>query len=100
MMPLWLGYKATFPSASRFEDVEAAPLLMHTQESSGVTQNSMPTSGYGSTETEDTQTTDELQRRAEEEKRNIDRIKYRLKREGNWWAYAKGFAVGWRTICL
>lgn len=90
-------------AAATHNDEEAAPLLAHSQETSGESQASAGTSKYGSTDTNSTtvtvitstgQTEEVVDEDTKKEREDRARLEKRLKETGNWWSYVRGFAVG------
>lgn len=84
-------------------DEESTPLLVDIQSTTANTQNSTANSKYGSTastatggtSSENVDLDSEAQTLKEEDK--FQHIEKRLKDDGNWWTYAKGFSVSHRS---
>ena len=82
-------------------DEESTPLLAHVQNASQDAQDSTENPKYGSTvsiETDGTSSSENVDLDSEaqdlkEEQENRQHVEKRLKNDGNWWTYAKGFSV-------
>ena len=80
-------------------DEESTPLLRHTQDS-------MTNSKYGSTVSIVAGATSSFEEVAldfeaqdlKKEQENLQHVEDRLKRDGNWWTYARGFSVSLASL--
>ena len=95
LLPVYLFLK----SYKEQRDEEASPLL---QPEDGVSKSQpAPKTGYGSTISDESafapDNEDEATKEERELKEKMDRLKERLKKEGNWFTYIKGFSVSWTS---
>lgn len=86
-------------------DEESTPLLADTQNATQNTQDSAANPKYGSTTTTSTGGTSssdnvdlDSEAQALKEDDKFQHIEKRLKDDGNWWTYARGFFVS-RAVC-
>lgn len=89
-------------------DEESTPLLAHTESASQNMQDATANPKYGSTvsiENDSTSSSEEVNvdpdaQDLKEEQEHFQHVEKRLKDDGNWWTYAKGFSVSCAGLWL